>query len=99
MPQPVVSSRYLFLCSPPKIVLAFKPDSRATFRKVTPRSSACGSCFGDGGFCESEAARNRPGRARASTLSNESTSAERLSDFKKERREGNKIATWRAGLC
>ena len=45
------------------------------------------------------AARNHRGRARASTLSNESTKADRLRDFRKTRREGNnEVATWPARL-
>src|SRR5437879_3431840 len=39
-PQPVVSSRYLFFCTPPKIVFALKPASRAMFEKEMPSSSA-----------------------------------------------------------
>src|SRR5580692_6700573 len=92
MPQPVVSSRYLFLCSPPKIVLAFKPDSRATFRKLTPRS---GGGSGVPSFCpafwrDAAEARSQGGRAISQMFSRDSTSADRLRDFKNKRREGNK---------
>src|ERR1700693_3559574 len=92
MPQPVVSSRYLFLCSPPKIVFTFSPDSRPTFTKLMPTSAiwAVGSSFGGDAFCCGAPARNQRGRAMASTLSRESTSAEQLRDFRKTRREENK---------
>ena len=84
-------ARYLFLCSPPKMVFAFSPDSRATLRKLTPRSRArlSASPSAASAFC-CALARNQRGRAIASTLSSESTSAERLRDFRKTRREGNK---------
>lgn len=46
---------------------------------------------GESGFCSGfAAARNQEGRASASTFSSESTRAERLSDVRKARREGNK---------
>src|SRR5229473_792441 len=90
MPQPVVSRRYLFLCSPPKMVLALRPDSRATLRKLTPRSFE--GAAGDSKV--SHAARNstlgRPGRASARIFSNGKTIAERLNDLRKARREEDK---------
>src|SRR5690348_36827 len=74
------------------MVFAFSPDSRATLMKLTPRSPL--ASFGAAAFC-CGAARSHRGRAIASTLSSESTSAERLRDFRKTRREGNKrFATW-----
>src|SRR5258708_6694678 len=81
------------------MVLAFKPDSRATLRKVTPRSLVGEeSSLERAGFCwEREPACSQSGRANASTLSNESTRADRLRDFRKTRREGNnEVATWRS---
>src|SRR5215831_21059319 len=41
MPQPVVSSRYLFFFSPPKMVFALKPASRAISTKATPKGDSC----------------------------------------------------------
>src|SRR5271165_2496669 len=94
MPQPVVSSRYLFLCSPPKMVLAFRPDSRPTFRKLMPRSAP-----GSAAFCCSTLARARRGHASARTCSSDNTNAERLRDLRNTRREGNnEVATWPAWL-
>src|ERR1700688_3492851 len=91
MPQPVVSSRYLFLCSPPKIVLTFRPDSRAMFRKLTPRSVGGGTgSFGSDFWMAGSEARNLRGRTNSKTPSREKTSAERLRDFRNTRREGNK---------
>src|SRR5260221_29680 len=80
--------RYLFLCSPPKMVLVLRPDSRATFRKVTPRSFA-GAAPAD---CSDAAPLERNednhffGSVRASNFSRGSTSEERLSDWRNARR-------------
>src|SRR6202035_3020073 len=91
MPQPVVSSRYLFLCSPPKMVLALSPDSRATFKKLTPRSEAGGiDSFGSVFLIAEGEACTLPGRTIPKTLSSDKTSADRLRDFRNTRREGNK---------
>src|SRR5512147_2937026 len=84
MPQPVVSSRYLFLCSPPKIVFALSPDSRATSINVTPRSG--------GAFAASKALEKPRGIAAARTCSNLSTNAVRLRDLRKSRRENDNHA-------
>src|ERR1035438_7898222 len=42
-PQPVVSSRNLFLCSAPKMVFAFRPASRATLTNWMPSPVAATS--------------------------------------------------------
>src|SRR5271170_4585189 len=89
MPHPVVSNRYLFLCSPPKIVLAFKPDSRATLRKVTPRSDEGAGSFWLASWWEVTDACSQRGRTMRRTLSRDKTSADRLRDSKNKRREGN----------
>lgn len=102
----MVSSKYLFVCSPPKIVFALRPDSRATLMKLTPIS------FGGGGYrfelaptawfelaagdwFESSGDQLRMslecrGRASARTLSSGRTSAERLRDLRNARREEDK---------
>src|SRR4051794_23547535 len=85
MPQPVVSSRYLFLCSPPKIVFAFRPASRATSMKVTPRSGGVSAARAD-------VPGNPSGNAAASTCSNLKTNAVRLRDLRKSRRENDNRA-------
>src|SRR5205085_1758018 len=85
MPQPVVSSRYLFLCSPPKIVLYLSPASWATFTNWTPKSTAAVAGLG-AGVCPLR----RRGRASDNTPSKDNTTAERLRDFKKSRREEDK---------
>src|SRR5216684_5838054 len=91
MPQPVVSSRYLFLCSPPKMVLTFSPDSRATFIKLTPRSEAGGAGSFESPFWIAAAEEfNRRERTNPRTPSSDKTSADRLRDFRNTRREGNK---------
>src|SRR5713226_8374400 len=89
MPQPVVSSRYLFLWSPPKTVLTFSPDSRATLRKLTPRSEG-GTCSGPGTWRVVTEARDQLGRAMDKTPSRDNTNPEQLRDFRNKRREGNK---------
>ena len=68
------------------MVFAFRPDSRATLRKLIPRSAVS---FGGFAFCRGFPDNHR-GRARASTFSKEKTSAERLSDLRKTRREEDK---------
>src|SRR6266446_10511572 len=92
MPQPVVSSRYLFLCSPPKTVLTFSPEERATLRKLTPGSEgiAGGASFGSTFWSGAIEARSHGGRAARRTLSSDKTSADRLRDFRNTRREENK---------
>src|SRR5580658_5524223 len=97
MPHPVVSSRYLFLCSPPKMVLTFKPDSRATFRKVTPRSGGSSSVLSRLALAD---ARSQLGHAIVRMVSRDKTSADRLRDFRNKRREGNKRSVpGRFGAC
>ena len=82
------------------MVFAFRPDSRATLRKLTPISlggvgygfaldAEAGACF------ESREDKLRSlleweGRASARTLSRGKTSAERLRDLRKARREEDK---------
>jgi len=90
------------LCSPPKTVFAFNPDSRATLRKLTPRLPAVGETSGapvaQGGvrgtlrpFPANPATKDREAKAaKAKTFSSESTSAERLNDCRNVRREENK---------
>src|SRR5207244_5253756 len=93
-PQPVVSSRYLFLCSPPKMVLMFRPESRATLMKFTSISRGDfgrlsdfeGSVFFE--FCAN--ARMRSGSASERTLSSDNMRAERLRDLINLRREKDK---------
>src|SRR5205807_2584397 len=84
-----------FLCSPPKMVFAFRPDSFATLTKLTPK--AAGGVRGGVSFwfC----ARARRGRASEKTPSRERTSAERLSDWRKARREeDNRLVPASIGL-
>src|ERR1700747_76917 len=69
------------------MVFALRPDSRATLRKLMPRSALCS--FRGMAFC-CGVADNHRGRASASTLSKERTSAERLTDLRKSRREEDK---------
>src|SRR6267378_1223375 len=90
--QPVVSRRYLFLCSPPKMVLAIRPDSRATLRKETPRSlgGATAAVGGEAAPWERNAGIHVFGSVRASTFSSGSTIAERLSDWRNARRVEDK---------
>src|SRR6267378_4349699 len=92
MPHPVVSSRYLFLCSPPKMVLTFNPEVRATLRKLTPRSEGSGgtASLGSTFWPVTIEACSQPGRTVLRTPSSDKTSADRLRDFKNTRREGNK---------
>jgi hypothetical protein len=74
--------------------LVFKPDSRATLRKVTPRSVV--DC-GETAACERKAGIHFLGSARARTLSSGSTSAERLSDWRNARRvEAKRYGTFPA---
>lgn len=84
----MVSSRYLFLCSPPKIVLALRPDSRPTLRKLTPRGVP--GCSGSTGGFAGGADCDHKGRASPSTVSSEKTKAVRQSDFRTSRREEDK---------
>src|SRR5260370_18100586 len=92
MPQPVVSSRYLFLCSPAKTVLTLRPEERATLRKLTPGSEgiAGGASFGSTFWSGAIEARTQGGRAALRTPSSGKTSADRLRDFRNTRREENK---------
>src|ERR1700733_2697885 len=82
MPQPVVSRRYLFLCSPPKVVVVLSPASAATSRKLTPRAAGAASFFPAWGAPK--------GDAREMTSVSGSTTAVRQRDRKNERREGDK---------
>lgn len=102
----MVSNKYLFLCSPPKIVFALRPDSRPTLMKLTPISFGGGGyelelavvawfVLGAGDWFESLRDNLLPrfgwsGRARARTLSRGRTSAERLSDLRNARRVEDK---------
>src|ERR1700722_9848176 len=90
MPQPVVSRRYLFLCSPPKKVFTFSPDSRATLRKLTPRSGRGAAASFESAFGIGLKAFSLRGRTNPKTPSSDKSSAERLRDFRNTRREGNK---------
>src|ERR1700687_1147820 len=63
------------------MVFTFRPDSRATSRKVTPRSA---------GATEARWGPARMGRAIPITSCKVRTREDRLSDFRKERREENK---------
>src|SRR5258708_39650240 len=94
MPQPVVSSRYLFLCSPPKTVLTFSPEERATLRKLTPGSEgiAGGASFGSTFWSGAIEARSHGGRAARRTPSSDKTRADRLGEFRNTRREKKKKA-------
>src|SRR6266849_6624316 len=71
-----------------KILLVLRPDSRATFRKVTPRSFAAAALVdcSDAVPRERNAGSNFFGSAMASTFSSGSTLAERLSDWRNARR-------------
>src|ERR1700687_5188513 len=70
------------------MVFAFSPDSRATLIKLNPRPGP--------GFAGSSAvlknARDLRGRARARTLSRDSTTANLLKDWRNVRREEDKRA-------
>ena len=80
------------------MVLAFRPDSFATFRKLTPRGRAAGVAldFGEAeeGDCKTEA-----GRVAAKRFSSEKTNAERLSDRRKLRRGSDKREDTFLGLA
>src|SRR5215467_9047111 len=69
MPQPVVSSKYLFFRSPPKIVLVLNPASRPISMKLT--SSTDGFSCGAG----EAAGPGMRGMAMPRTWSNDKTSA------------------------
>ena len=99
------SSKYLFLCSPPKIVLTFSPDSRATLTNVTPSPLAPGVAIsralaglGDR-HREERAHLPQTGRANERISCSESTSADRLSDLRNVRREENKRDTFPHWPC
>src|SRR5215831_3211746 len=84
MPQPVVSSRYLFFFSPPKMVFTFKPACRATSTNATPKGASClpSTCL-----CVGEDWPNSvEGQIGASTCSKDKTIPVRLSDCKNLRR-------------
>src|SRR6266481_4047624 len=70
------------------MVLAIRPDSRATLRKETPRSlgGATAAVGGEAAPWERNAGIHVFGSARASTFSSGSTNAERLSDWRNTRR-------------
>src|SRR5579863_4695067 len=70
------------------MVLALRPASRPTLRKLTP--SGVPGCSGSTGTCTDGAACDHRGCANPSTLSSEKTAAERLSDFRISRREEDK---------
>ena len=94
----MVSSRYLFLCSPPKMVFEVSPAGWAIFTKCTPRSLPvpCGAGAGTcSGSCRGEA-RAKGGSAIPSNFSKGRTRAEWQSDRKNLRRLGakEKIPSW-----
>src|SRR5256885_17071547 len=75
----------LFLCSPPKTVLAWRPDSRATSMKLTPRSLDAAADL-KAPRAEKDAKPRPLGRANARVLCNGNAIADRLNDLSKARR-------------
>jgi hypothetical protein len=70
--------------------LVLRPDSRATLRKVTPRSFEGAAGGSNASRAENVAGARQLGRANARILSNGNTIAERLKDLRKARREEDK---------
>jgi hypothetical protein len=86
------------------MVLALRPDSRATLRKVTPRSFEGAAGGSNASHAEKVVESRQLGRANARILSNGNTIAERLNDLRKARREEDKSngtfpALARAKIC
>src|SRR5712664_4133627 len=86
------------------MVLALSPDSRATLRKVTPRSFEGAAGGSKASRAEKDVESPQLGLASARILSNGNTIAERLNDLRKARREEDKSngtfpALARAKIC
>src|SRR5271165_5432748 len=64
-PQPVVSSRNLFLLSPPKMVGARRPASRATFTNCTPSGTPAISWSNEKTGSVAQSDRTKPRRDKA----------------------------------
>jgi hypothetical protein len=94
----VVSSKNLFLCSPPKIVFALRPDSWAMFMKLTPSDGVAGGAGGRCGATDDCLRRAKSGQSPARTFSSDRTRAERLRDLRNLRRgKNNRTIPFRSG--